>query len=296
MGRRKFEVSDETAYRWCERHRQGDSFRKIALEEGIDRRFIAKVVKEFDRRKYLEEGTAVRREIRADFMREHLEKLEMATRDLLQIVASLSLRRLCELPKDVSISFAKPNIKSELANYIANRLYLQTTEAESIEFTSDLVEEAMTSSADVTRRLLEREAKAIVEDLKAHLPHVWKQVEKWEKIATGYLANWKELDKHVKNKGIPPDLFESGVREGLNFLTKSQTEVESLPQFPTKLETPEDIGLWIYRDATTRKSLEGCRNSYNRLKGAYFQLEGMLIPSELQQALLKEKCPHCPLP
>ncbi|GAI21880.1 unnamed protein product, partial [marine sediment metagenome] len=53
MGRRKYEASDETAYRWCERYRRGDSFRKIALNEGVDRRLVARVVRDFNRLNHL---------------------------------------------------------------------------------------------------------------------------------------------------------------------------------------------------------------------------------------------------
>ena len=295
MGRRKFEVSDETAYRWCERHRLGDSFRKIALDSDVELRLVAKVVREFDRQKHLEEGTATRREIRAGFLREHLQKIEEAAWDLLQLTASLSLGQMRALPGNVSISFAKPNIESDLVNNVTGRLYREAAATRPTEFPDELSEVAVIRSVDVTHHLLEREAKAIVEDLKAHLPDVWKQLEKWEEIATKYLENWRKLNKHAKNKGIPPKLFESGLRESLRFLLMSQ-EDENLPRIPAKLETPEDVGLWMFRSAAIRGPLEEYSHSYDDLKAAYSQLEDMLIPSELRQALLKEKCRHCPLP
>ena len=208
--------------------------------------------------------------------------LEEAAWDLLELSGRLSLWKLCVYPENVPVSFSEPNIESDLVNKVTTRLYIESTKARP-------------ESLGVTYHLLEREAKAMVEDLKTHLPDVWKQVKGWEEKAAKYTENWKELRKHAENKGISLSLFESGVQEGLHFLLMSQ-EQEDLPKVPVKLKTPKDVGLWLFRSATIRESLEACRDNHDDLKGAYERLEDMLIPSQLRQALLKEKCDHCPLP
>ena len=91
MGKRRYEVSDETAYRWCERHRRGDSFRKIGLDEGYERRFVARVVRQYDRQQHLQEGAVTLRDVRAEFLREHLSALERAAKHILELTVPPSI-------------------------------------------------------------------------------------------------------------------------------------------------------------------------------------------------------------
>lgn len=283
MSKRTYKISDETAFRWSRRKRRGDSYRQIATDEGYDRRFVAKVVKEFDSQHQLQEGAATLREVRVATMRQHLQILEEAALELLELTASpLMLWPLGVPPPNVPMPISKPNIESDLLRRISTRLSL-------------LAEERPWSSGWFREHMAEREAKVVVEDLKEHLPHLWEQVQKWELIATEKQEICKELTKHLKNKGIPLRLFESGLEEGLRFLSRSQKE-ESLPRLPDKLETPQDVGLWLFRSATTRESLEALRHSLDELSGIYSRLEDMLIPSKLRQTLLERRCSHCPVP
>jgi hypothetical protein len=150
--------------------------------------------------------------------------------------------------------------------------------------------------------MAEREAKVLVKDLKEHLPGLWKQVEIWEQQATKKQRSCKELIKYLKE--IPEDLkggeitqglFESCLKEGLRVLSNSKKS-ESFPRLPDKLETPQDVGLWLFKNGATRKSLEALRDSRDALATVYSQLEDMLIPSRLRQTLLERRCSHCPLP
>jgi len=70
-------------------------------------------------------------------------------------------------------------------------------------------------------------------------------------------------------------------------------ENESLPRLPDKLETPQDVGLWLYKNGAARKSLEALRSSREALATVYSQLEDMLIPSKLRQTLLERRCSSC---
>ena len=283
MGNRTYKVSDETAFRWSRRKRRGDSYRKIGLDEGYDRRFVAKVVKEFDRWHQLQEGAATLREVRTATLRQHLQLLEEAAWELLELTAGpVMLWPLCLPPPDVHMPVSKPNMETDLPQRISTRLSL-------------LTEALSRSSGWFRQHLAEREAKVVVEDLKEHLPSLWEQVEMWELSATEKQENCKKLVKHLKNRGIPLGLLKSGLEEGLQFLSRSQ-ESESLPPPPDKLETPQDVGQWLFQSAATRKPLEALRRSRDTLATTYAKLEDMLIPSKLRQTLLERRCSHCPLP
>ena len=143
--------------------------------------------------------------------------------------------------------------------------------------------------------MFQREATAVVRDLKTHLPDIWVQVSGWEKAAAEYQDNWRKLENHAKNNGIPTLSFESALQEGLRYLSISQNE-EIFPPYRPNPQTPQEIGLWLFRNLEARGLLESLRNSFHGLKAKFDRLEGMLIPSELRHVLLKRECDHCPLP
>ena len=282
MSKRTYKVSDDIAFRWSRRKRRGDSYRKIALDEGYDRRFVAKVVNEFDRQHQLQEGVTTLREARVAFLRQHLQMLEEAALELLELAARpVMLWPLCLPPPNVPMPVSKPNMKLDLPQRISSRLSL-------------LTEAPPRSSGWFRQHIADREARVIVEDLKEHLPSLWERVKMWELIALRKQENCKKLVKYLKNKRISENLFESGLKEGLR-LCRSQ-EIEDLPPLPDKLETPQDVGLWLFRSDSTRESLEILRRSLDELSDVYSGLEDMLIPSKLRQTLLERKCSHCLLP
>ncbi|MFC1968718.1 hypothetical protein ACFLVX_04990 [Chloroflexota bacterium] len=282
MGKRTYKVSDQIAFRWSRRKRRGDSYRQIALDEGYDRRFVAKVVKEFDRQHQLQEDAATLREVRVAALRQHLQMLEEAALELLELAARpVMLWPLCLPPPNVRMPVSNPNMKLDLPQRISSRLSL-------------LTKAPLQSSGWFRQHIAEQEARAIVENLKEHLPGLWQQIETWELIAARKQESCRKLIKHLKYKKIPLNLFGSGLEEGLR-LCRSQ-ESERFPPLPDKVETPQDVGLWLFRSATTRESLEALRRSLDELADVYSRLEDMLIPSKLRQTLLERKCSRCPVP
>ena len=284
MSKRRHKVSDEISFRWSRRKRRGDSYRKIAFDEGYDRRFVAKVVNEFDRQHQLQEGVTTLREARVAFLRQHLQMLEEAALELLELAARPVMLWPLGLPSPgVRMPLSKPNIESDLLQKISALLLAETQSRGSDWF---------------KQHMAQREAKVLVKDLKEHLPSLWEQVEIWEQQATKKQRSCKELIKHLKDKKIPQGLFESGLKEGLRVLSNSDNseENESLPRLPDKLKVPQDVGQWLYHTPSPRKSLETLRSSRNALTTVYSQLEDILIPSKLRQTLLERRCSHCPLP
>lgn len=286
MARKIFTVTDEVARRWCERYRLGDSFTKIAVDEGYERRLVARVVRQFNRLAYLDEGIALQREIRSELFREHLEKLEKAAWELLRFTAVLSMEENCVPPRNMDSSLASLNVESATADGMKAQLATVTMKRPA---STDSIEPMLRS------RIFQREAKTIVEDLKTHLPDMWGKVNIWEERSGKYLERWRELNKRAESARIPLHLFEQGVQEGLHFLSKSQNE-EEFPPYRDNPQTPQEVGLWFFRNPKTRPLLEECRNSHTAFKAVFAQLESMLIPSEIRYALLERKCAHCPMP
>lgn len=294
MGRRKYEVNDETAYRWSERYRRGDSFRKIALDEKVERRLVARVVRNLDRQKHLEEGAATRREIRAGFLKKHLQDLQMAAKSLLEITAPPSLQG------SMCVNYSEPD--SELVQRMRIELYLQTmadtadTAEVGLIFTRDEASQAeQRLRLQLRLHMAERETKAIIADLKEHLPQLPGLLKQWHQVATEYAETWRTLAKQAHDMGTVRELFESGLRAGLESMSKFKEE-ENLPPLPRKLETASNVGQWLFQNYATRECLELFPERLENLEAIYAQLEEMLSPFELRKTLLGRQCKHCPLP
>ena len=302
MGKRRYEVSDETAYRWCERHRRGDSFRKIGLDEGYDRRFVARIVRQYDRQLHLQEGDATLRDVRVGFLREHLRALERTAEHILEVTAAPSLwEQLC---------LSLGNIESALleiterewtpAHYIRHNapsvVRVRTASGAVTEYPTDQLAPILLQVMErLDKRRGRREAKAIIEALKQHLPDLWKHVERLEQVALKYETTWRKLGGQARDMGIAEGLLESGLAEGLDFISRSQEE-DNLPPAPTKFETAADVGLWLFQNPATREPLELFRQCREEWEAAYAQLEDILSPWELRKALLARQCKYCPLP
>lgn len=284
MARRRYEISDETALRWVERHQRGGSFTKIGLHEGYDRRLVAKTVRTYQRRQHQEEGAVTLRDVRAGFLREHLEDLQMVATILLELTAGPSVWH--------QLYLCHSNIESELLARVKEVVALRIAIPPDRSILDNVYREFRDQ---VTKHMAKRRARVLVDDLKQHLPDLWKQVEAWEEVTVRYEASWRKLAKQAEDSGIVPDLFESGLREGLNFMSKAYEE-EDLPRTPTKLETASDVGQWLFQNPTTRESLESFHHNLEELEAAYAQLEDALNPFELRKALLARQCKHCPLP
>jgi len=323
MGKRRYEVNDETAYRWCERHRRGDSFRKIGLDEGYERRFVARVVRQYDRHQHVQEGAVTLRDVRVGFLQEHLRALERAAEHILEITIPPSiLGQLCLYLTDKvrpqveawqeAVRAAHPgfgNIESLLIelieiDYTPSRtisnapsiLRVHTASGAVTEYPIDqLVPIVLPVAERLDKRRARRQAKAIIEALKQHLPDLWKPVERWEQVALKYETTWRKLVGQARDMGISEGLLESGLAKGLDFISKSQEE-DSLPRAPTKLEAASDVGLWLFQNPGTRESLELFHQYREQLEAAYAELEDMLSPWELRKALLARQCKYCPLP
>jgi len=276
MARRQYEVKNETAYRWFERRRRGDSFRKIALDEGVDRRLVARVVKGLNEANHLNEIAAALRDVRARFLREHLEDLELTAWFLLQLIAPPSIvKRYRTYPPDIEVELRKM-VRDKLPSRKPPRPSLAPINPKQYEDAR------------------EKEAKIIVEDLKEHLPGLRKQVEQWQSTAAQYGEKLQQLVKLARDKDIKTSLFESGLRKYLDYIPKFQEE-DNLPPVPVKPKSATDVALWLFKNGTAREILEPFRDSLQTLENEYAKLEGMLNSFEVRKALLERQCKHCPL-
>lgn len=323
MGKRRYEVSDETAYRWCERHRRGDSFRKIGFDDGYERRFVARIVRQYNRQQHLQEGAATLRDVRAGFLQEHLRALEKAAEHILELTVPPSIwgplyfylsdkgRAEVEVWQK-AVQAAHPglgNTESLLVDSI-ERDYTRLTTVSNARISlrvhtasgagtdyplGDVVPVVLPLAERLDIRRARRQAKAIIEALRQHLPELWQHMNRWEQATLKYETTLTKLVGQARDRGIAEALLESGLTKGLDFISRPQEE-ESLPRPPTKFETASEVGLWLFQNPRTRESLELLHQYRKELETAYAELEDMLSPWELRKALLARQCKYCPLP
>ncbi len=323
MGKRRYEVSDETAYRWCERHRRGDSFRKIGFDDGYERRFVAKVVRQYNRQQHLQEGAVTLKDVGAGFLREHLSALEKAAEDILTLTIPPSIHgdqlffladkgRVEVEAWQKAVQAAHPglgNTESFLVDLI-ERDYTRLTTVSNTPVSLrvhtasgvgtdyplvDVVPVVLPLTERLNIRRARRQAKAIIEALRQHLPELWQHMNKWEQATLKYETTLMKLVGQARDRGIAEALLESGLTKGLDFVSRSQEE-ESLPRPPTKFETASEVGLWLFQNPRTRESLELLNQYRKELETGYTELEDLLSPWELRKALLARQCKYCPLP
>jgi len=281
MGKQKYQVSDEVALRWVERRLRGDSFSKIGADEGFPRRFVAKVIQRYEMKGRIEESAVARRNVRAEFLKEHLQELETVAYNLLGITAAPSLWG--------KLFVTIEDIEDELLASIEKSLGPPWSgEVKVAGGWEDFKEK-------LQRRQTKHHAKAVIEDLKEHMPDVWPEVKVWEQTALRYTESWRQLEKQTKDIGVAPELIEPGIREALNLMSTYEAK-DNPPRTSAKPETASDVALWLFRTPPLRKSLELFRRHLESLEAAYRQLEDILNPLELRKALLERRCRHCPLP
>ena len=103
------------------------------------------------------------------------------------------------------------------------------------------------------------------------------------------------MTKQAEDKGLEPSLFESGLRECLDSISKFQEE-DNLSPVPAKPKSAADVALWLFKNPATRDLLRPFHDDLKALEKEYAKLEDMLNPSNVRRALLERECKHCPLP
>lgn len=285
---RWYEISDDQAALMAERRRQGDSWVEVGKEFGLERRAVAKVVKQFEEKQ--SQRAVIRREVLAQSFKDHLSDMEKAAKVLLNLTAAPSVRDTL-VPSSLEI---EPSLVARLrggllysggialgpSNGHPPERYLRVpgmTEADKAQL--ELEER-------IEARMADHRARATVEALNQHVTNLWRQVAKWEQVAKEYDQSWKELVRQAAKVGIRPESVESVVKIALGWSPdsdewKKEERAHSAPDIAKRLlRTP---GLFLFRESLAE--LESMSN----------KLEEMLSPANLRKTLVTGTCRYCPI-
>lgn len=279
------EVSEEKRALIIERHKREDGFSKIGRDLGIDRRIVARIVREDEERQTGQ--VAVRRTELARVFHEHQDAMKEVARTILELAAS-PLVRGSLLPVETKIESALAHRPEEESRQLYARLPgMSEAEESQIE-----LKEA------VARRLALRRWKAAIQGLKEHIPVLENVIRKWEEAAAEYKEAWDQLKQRVTSDGVSPEQIEPSVNRALQQMPETDRE-DWLPTFRQPAATNDRAGEFaniLLQKPANRRLLKMFSQKLNKLDTAYEKLEETLGTPQLDNALVKGHCEYCPVP
>lgn len=291
MGLKWNEMSDEKVALMVERHDAGESYSNLGREFGIDRRAVARAIRQFEEKR---SGLAgIRRDAVVSAFQQHLDDMRKAARILLELTMSPSIRD--------SFLPVEPNIDVELVARVSSEF---RTLYPGVFSSMPWTEEARMEKAQINLkervdwRLAQRRGKAAIEGLRGHVPAFEDQLQKWTEIATGYKERWTELKEQALTVGVPINLIEDSVRLALEELSHWQRD-EGLPwdrKSGTAIDTPEYFKSVLLERPATREPLNRFEVKLKEIETVYGKLEEMLGYPQLEKALVTGHCQFCPVP
>jgi hypothetical protein len=150
----------------------------------------------------------------------------------------------------------------------------------------------------VEQRLAQRRLNAAFEGLLEHISGLRGKIAKWEEVEAGYKESWGQLQQHAASLNVPPDLIEPSVRLALKRIP-ALGEGEGLPWFREQKVTTsgqEHFTNILLQRPASRRLLQVFSQKLGELNAAYDELEEMLSPPSLDNALVTGHCKYCPVP
>lgn len=279
------EVPEEKRALIIERYKREDGFSKIGRDLGIDRRIVARIVREDEERQSGQ--VAVRRTELARVFHEHQDAMKEVSRTILELAASPPIRG--------NLLPVEPKIEPVLIRRLEDeprQVYARLPGMSEAEEAQIELKEA------VEQRLALRRQKAAIQGLKEHIPVLENGIRKWEEAATEYKEAWDQLKQRAISDGVPPEQTELSVRRALQQMPEPDRE-DWLPSFREPAITNDKVGEFaniLLHKPANRRLLKMFFQKLNQLDAAYENLEETLGTPQLDNALVRGHCQYCPVP
>jgi DNA-binding MarR family transcriptional regulator len=285
---RRYQVDDITAALMAERHASGDSFSKIARDFKIERRAVARIVRQFEQRKF---GVAtIRRDSLAQLFVEHVDDMKRVARVVLELTAPPSIRGTFTIITDIERQVVE-RLTTELSP-------TQTRFLKPPPFSNPEEEADVELHRRVLLRLGLRRAKVSLESLKTHVPVLKEKIDRWQNTAAAYQKSWYEVERQAVRAGVAADLVDSFIRKVLDVKRDWATQ-ESLPAVLRRLNIDTQTAQLLkgfLENPASREAFETFYELLNRLESIYDELEEIASFPRLDKALLSTHCQYCPVP
>lgn len=286
MAPRKYEVSDQVAWRWVERRRRGESFSRIAQDEEVDRRIVAKIVRRFERREALREAVGARRDVAADFLREHFEEMTLVATTVLGLLA----------PPSVTEEFAPAPYEDIEASILARLEVVMYLEIKQHSLATYDTERPI--SRNLKQRAAALRSRAMLEGLKEHLPNLWPAVERTNSTLGLYRSLWNGAEEELLGSGFPPETARLAMEKTIEAVRgQSQTRPgEEVARGPAGPGVPLDRDVQQAIEVVGKGKFFDLSQLLDGMDKEFRELERILSPPLLQKALVASRCRYCPVP
>ena len=276
MSPRRLDVSEETARRWTELSRQGWPFARIGREEGVDRRTVARIVRQRWGKHVGEAAAQARGEVASRMLEEHFRDMETVATTVLRALVPPSLRD--------SLFVEVPDMEVLLQERVADwwlrmkHMYLPGTGPD-----------------EVDRRRARRQAQALLMALQEHQPLVKTLVGDWSRCAQDYYRLWLEIEGKAQAAGFSGPVTRSAVEEALRGSMRgdASSHVATAPGLVLPGPDLERVGRWLAADREARACLARLGKLMEEMENTFEALEEALDPAPLRQALLESRCRLC---
>jgi hypothetical protein len=299
MGKKRKPVSIADKERCLDLYRHSANYSQISKQTGIERRKVSGIISEMEKEARLREIGNARRDVAAEFLKEHINDLEQASFYLMGITSpAYWVSDLTTMPT---------NIKQMLYNYLKSSSFKPEAFKSPSFPEKGLMKISKTDpfmiKQIVNPILAEKLAIEIIIALNEHLPELWPLVNQWEKNADDYNLVMSEMLPLIKQSvtGLTNNskLQEAGI--GRSILLVSAEDPDSkdeslLPNSSYKKDTKEYITQKIIANSQIRQQLNKFSPSLIELNDIYEKIVALLSRSELNKRLISGHCQYCPVP
>jgi len=299
MEKKRKPISIPDKERCLDLYRQGANYSEISKQTGIERRKVSVIISEMEKEARLREIGNARRDVAAEFLKEHINDLEQASFYLLGVMSpGFWVSDLSVMPT---------NIKQMLYNYLKSSSFkpetFKTYSFPENAFGTIPKNDPFMIKQIVNPILAENLATEIIIALNEHIPELWPLVNQWENNAEEYNLAKIEIVPLIKKYAVELTQNKKSIEIGIGrsiLLVSAEdpdSEDESLvPNNSYKKDTQEYIAQKIIENRQTKQQLKKFRPALVELNDKYEKIVTMLSRSELNKILIRGHCQYCPVP
>jgi len=296
MSPRRKRVPEEQVIAWRRLRKDGWDYTAIAREYGVDRRLVAKRIREYEQEEMMSLDKIARRELAVKRLEEHFQDLELAAQYLWRL--SVSPTRTGNLrPYQDDYSPRYPDLLSALKQELRQVFLIKW--GYGFRIPADGTAPAwrpQDPAPEPEESMARKEAENLIAGLEEHLPQISMLIEEWSQVVRHYRETWLRLENSVVGEGFSTVEVPRALEKLLR-LVKEGKLTGDLSEAQTKQDwesSGQDESSWfIYRSGNIRDKIIELAEYLRRLESVSAKLEEILSPGQIRNRLLQTRCRYC---
>jgi hypothetical protein len=268
-------------------------FSAIGKEDRVDRRTVAKRVREYERRDMMNLDEIARRDLAVKRLNEHFEDLELAALSLCgRTVSPTRTGSLRPYEDDHSPRFRDlfAALRHELKQVFLTRWgygFRVPRDNRPWEL-QDPAPEPYDSMAC-------KEADNLVTGLREHFPQVSPLLDDWNRIARSYREKWLRLENEMVGQGYAEPQATQALEDILRAATENRMDSfgGEVVQKRPKGGKPVDAYQYLYQLESARERVDEMAGYLRDLESTSTHVEEIIGPGQIRNGLLRTRCRYC---